>query len=659
MKRREVGGRSAGLGLCAAEPLEARLVLAQFSWSAAEVYMLELVNRARADPAAEAARTGVDLTKDLTPGELARLVPSEPLALQDKLTLAARAHSLDMGNRSFFAHNNPDGQDPTARAVALGYTFSVGENIAAGYTSLDAAHAGWLESLGHRKNVLSLHENFNANFKYTEFGFGEYLPGAGAIAPYPSYHTQEFGYQGNSRVEYVLGVVYDDWDTNNFYTVGEGRAGVRVEVRRKNADQTVVGSYTTDAAGNFQIVVAAGTYDLVFVSLANGLTKRQTFTIADKNIKIDAKGSELTAAEAVVDQVASTSIVNGSAQADGALTAVSINTAGEPIAFWQTGETWHVVNLQKLLATPALSGQVIAYADPTDGLTYAAAPSSQGVQLFKRDGAGAWTVSNITTAASGQVITSELTAFIGTDNVVNIAGRLASGDLVLYTKTGGSWTYANLSDQLREQSLTTPLFAGGLISYVTSWNGQNIAGLDGSGRIQVVWWSPGMSKWRTDDLSAITGAGALAGGLNAYLTSWGGINLAGADAGGKLSVTWWVPSMGAAWSTSNLTDLFHGPTLARASLASYVTPWGGLNVTGLDDSGNLQVYWWSPGMQDWVVSDLTSLINPSKKATGTMRGVAAPTGTISLLSAAADGDVLRFWWKPGASWVYEDVSGVV
>ncbi|HYE02508.1 MAG TPA: hypothetical protein VD963_04660, partial [Phycisphaerales bacterium] len=94
------------------DPLEPRTLMT-FSWSADEVYLAELVNRARANPAAEAARLGLDLTLDLTPAELARLVPQEPLALNQYLTLAARAHSLDMAQRDFFDHINPDGLDPT------------------------------------------------------------------------------------------------------------------------------------------------------------------------------------------------------------------------------------------------------------------------------------------------------------------------------------------------------------------------------------------------------------------------------------------------------------------------------------------------------------------------------------------------------------------
>src|SRR5262249_9388071 len=154
------------------EPLEARALLSGFTWTPQEVYLLELVNRARYNPYAEGLRLGLDLTVGLTAGEMARLGPAEPLALDPSLTLAARAHAQDMATRGFFAHINPDGLDPTGRAVMQGYPGQAGENIAAGYADTDAAHNAWLDSVTHRKNDLSLHEDFDDTFHYVDFGPG-------------------------------------------------------------------------------------------------------------------------------------------------------------------------------------------------------------------------------------------------------------------------------------------------------------------------------------------------------------------------------------------------------------------------------------------------------------------------------------------------------
>lgn len=87
------------------------------------------------------------------------------LKANNKLTNAARAHSQDMACIGFFSHNSPSSGDPFDRIVRAGYSFSsAGENIAAGYGSAAETVQGWMESPGHRANILG------ANF--TEIGIG-------------------------------------------------------------------------------------------------------------------------------------------------------------------------------------------------------------------------------------------------------------------------------------------------------------------------------------------------------------------------------------------------------------------------------------------------------------------------------------------------------
>lgn len=290
--RRQGAWCSAGLARAAeegfgVETLEPRTLL--FAWSAEEVYLSELVNRARANPAAEAQRLGLDLTSGLTSAELARLVAQEPLALNEALTRAARDHSLDMAVRNYFSHTSPapEYSTPTSRAQSYGYPGTAGENIAAGYTTIDAVHRAWLQSVGHRKNVLSLHAGFDQDFHYDELGVGLAFDAGGN---YDHYFTQSFGYQGASPVRYILGVVFDDLNGNGFYGIGEGAANVRIDVR---SGETVVGTYTTDAAGNYQIVAAAGAYTVRFTDLGTGRTFDRQVTVTDQNVKADATIDEI------------------------------------------------------------------------------------------------------------------------------------------------------------------------------------------------------------------------------------------------------------------------------------------------------------------------------------------------------------------------------
>jgi len=78
-----------------------------------------------------------------------------PLVAEERLDQAAQAHAADMLARTFYAHRNPEGEMPRARAEKTGYRAKlIAENIAAGSLSVENALAGWLLSSGHRRNLL-------------------------------------------------------------------------------------------------------------------------------------------------------------------------------------------------------------------------------------------------------------------------------------------------------------------------------------------------------------------------------------------------------------------------------------------------------------------------------------------------------------------------
>lgn len=67
----------------------------------------------------------------------------------------ARSHSQDMCTRGYFSHTSLDGRAPWDRLQAGGVQFnSAGENIAMGYQSPQQVHDGWMNSSGHRQNML-------------------------------------------------------------------------------------------------------------------------------------------------------------------------------------------------------------------------------------------------------------------------------------------------------------------------------------------------------------------------------------------------------------------------------------------------------------------------------------------------------------------------
>ena len=72
-----------------------------------------------------------------------------------RLGAAAQLHSADMLRRGFFDHRNPDGEQVWDRARTVGYPYrKVAENIAAGQRTAAEVVAGWMDSPGHRRNIL-------------------------------------------------------------------------------------------------------------------------------------------------------------------------------------------------------------------------------------------------------------------------------------------------------------------------------------------------------------------------------------------------------------------------------------------------------------------------------------------------------------------------
>ncbi|WP_328773756.1 CAP domain-containing protein [Streptomyces sp. NBC_00286] len=104
-----------------------------------------------------------------------------PLAPDPLLTAAAQAHSADMVGRAFYSHTSPDGSEPWHRAAAAGSTRrTIGENIACGQRSPAEVVRGWMNSPGHRANILKP--------AFTHIGIG--FAGGGSAG---TYWTQLFG----------------------------------------------------------------------------------------------------------------------------------------------------------------------------------------------------------------------------------------------------------------------------------------------------------------------------------------------------------------------------------------------------------------------------------------------------------------------------------
>jgi uncharacterized protein YkwD len=74
----------------------------------------------------------------------------------DRLTVAARGHSADMAARNYFSHTTPEGVAFSTRITNAGYRFSrAGENIAKGQRTPAEVMTAWMNSSGHKANILT------------------------------------------------------------------------------------------------------------------------------------------------------------------------------------------------------------------------------------------------------------------------------------------------------------------------------------------------------------------------------------------------------------------------------------------------------------------------------------------------------------------------
>jgi len=247
--------------------------------NAHEQYILELINRGRLDPLAEAARFGIDLNQGLAPGQIGGQT-QQVVAPNSQLEAAAYAHSIWMMQANTFSHTGSGGSRVFDRITGAGYDFNgpyqtYGENLAYGGNTggidlnvqAEIRYNDLFLSPGHRKNTL--------NEGFREVGL------AHEQGMYNQYHasmlTENFATSGTEH--FITGVAYNDNNNNDFYGIGEGRSGITIQ-----ADG---GSVTTPGAGGYGLGVDPdATTD---VTIRQGGSNLATLIIdtEDQNAKLD------------------------------------------------------------------------------------------------------------------------------------------------------------------------------------------------------------------------------------------------------------------------------------------------------------------------------------------------------------------------------------
>ena len=269
--------------------------------TAEEQSYIELINRARENPAAEGARLaaagsdpailvaytqfGVDLT--MMQNEFNAIAAVPPLAPNGNLTTAARGHSQWMLNTATQSHQQTNPANDTGQRIdASGYDWrTYGENIFAYSKSVWYGHVGFQVDwgpggTGGMQNPRG-HRNSIHSPAFLEIGVGV-VNGTNGTAG-PQLVTQDFAdpWDGQS---FGTGVAYYDLNANNFYDIGEGIADLTVNV-------TGAAKYCTTAIGGgwaIPIPASASTRTTTFSGLGVNQT-RSLVNPASTNAKADLK----------------------------------------------------------------------------------------------------------------------------------------------------------------------------------------------------------------------------------------------------------------------------------------------------------------------------------------------------------------------------------
>ncbi|MBK7405220.1 MAG: hypothetical protein IPJ41_11450 [Phycisphaerales bacterium] len=116
---------------------------------------------------------------------------------------------------------------------------------------------------------------------------------------------------------------------------------------------------------------------------------------------------------------------------------------------------------------------------------------------------------------------------------------------------------------------------------------------------------------------------------------------------------------------ANITQIAGGPKLVGPSITSFVTPWGGLNIAGLNSAGDMIAFWWSPALpkqgKSWQVADLTASIpDTDPKPADQLQSQANTThrGEMNILgSDRTTGDLIRLYFRVDANkWQVQNVT---
>jgi uncharacterized protein YkwD len=284
------------------ESLERREVLSAAPTAAAQ-QALSLMNLARTSPQAAANWLNQEVANDPNVqatlnyynvnlqqklAQLSSATAQPPLAWNDALGNAAQGHSQDMFNNNFQSHSGSDGSSPSDRISNAGYgaAASEGEDAFAYSSSvknsIEAFLLDWgVSDDGHFRNIMQ--PGTAAQDAYGDAGVGVVSSTDSAGNPL-SVVTVDFAKGQNSQPQ-LVGVVYNDSNSNGVYDPGEGQGGV--VIKATNLANGRVSSTTSAGPGGYQMPLSAGSYDVEAIDSNGRTVSSQDVTIGSTNAGAD------------------------------------------------------------------------------------------------------------------------------------------------------------------------------------------------------------------------------------------------------------------------------------------------------------------------------------------------------------------------------------
>jgi hypothetical protein len=191
---------------------------------------------------------------------------------------------------------------------------------------------------------------------------------------------------------------------------------------------------------------------------------------------------------------------------------------------------------------------------------------------------------------------------------------------------------------------------------------ERLGGTDPNGNVLAFSWSP-IRDWNAEDITRITGQ-AIAGPLTSWQTPDGPFiveHLAGVDGSGNVFVFFWSPRQD--WQAVNVSAISSRTLAPGAGLTSWQVP-DGPNIVehlaGVDANGNVIVFFWSP-RADWQAVNVSAISGRTLAPHAALTSWQTPDGPFiveHLAGVDGGGNVFVFFWSPRADWQAVNVSAI-